>query len=337
MRNDIKQKIFNSRYCISLPKEQRDFFEKITNFYKEIYDILEFDENVKVLLCYSYNIKANTIFNNYTNTKYIILDMHLFDYFIDFFYAYRDGEKYCGRYIYKYLSEIYVRRGSINDSAVLDELYHDLSKKNPKEITLQDQIYGTISVLYVFFHEVMHLKPEFADKYSFINIYNNDIQSSVSKLHLEIKGEKNKLIQESYCDFVSLLITCDVCGDFNKFGISKNDVIIVCLITILSMQFYELLENIGTNGNIINIIEGEFYDRFIILNIYALNFMFPDMNALFMDILNVFPLLLKNIGNTLKKDFGESYLKKRQVIDSFVENKKRKENNLREDIWIKVL
>lgn len=103
------------------------------------------------------------------------------------------------------------------------------------------------------------------------------------------------------------------------------------------MQFYELLENIGTNGNIINIIEGEFYDRFIILNIYALNFMFPDMNALFMDILNVFPLLLKNIGNTLKKDFGESYLKKRQVIDSFVENKKRKENNLREDIWIKVL
>lgn len=85
MRNDIKQKIFNSRYCISLPKEQRDFFEKITNFYKEIYDILEFDENVKVLLCYSYNIKANTIFNNYTNTKYIILDMHLFDYFIDFF------------------------------------------------------------------------------------------------------------------------------------------------------------------------------------------------------------------------------------------------------------
>ena len=337
MKNDIKQKVCTTRYCIGLPSNYEMIFQGILECCEKILNSLIPNKNIKVVCCYSYNIKPSTYKDNNTNTEYVVLDMHLFDYCIDFFYACKGIDSFCKQYMYKYLSEIYYRKGYTADSTLFSELYNKSKMKRVHELTRNDLEVGTISILFVLLHEILHIRPELAEKHSFENLFNNEMKNTLSKLHLEIKGGSNKLVQEGFCDFSSIYMIYKMIEKSSAFDMSLDEVYEICFLTLLSMIFYDLLENLNNIKNVDEVLKGEFYDRFLISNMFASGFDFYNIKNSFIKTMTMYKDLQVYVGDVLRDiPDAASYFAKDVNKNFYINKKIKKEKNLKKDIWIKI-
>lgn len=337
MKIDIKQKIYAARYCVGLPRNYEEIIRGLIGYFKDILGSFSNDEDINILCCYSYDIKPNIVKNKGTNNLYIILDMHLFDYYIDFFRAYKDSNKFTNSYMLKYLSEIYYSKGYTFDSVYFDELYHKSKIKDSHENIKQDIKVGTVSMLFVLLHEIMHLKPDISAKKYFTNLFNKDMKNILSDCYLEIKSDEKKHIDESYCDFTSLHLLYEIIEKTCTFEMSKRDVCEICLSTLLSIVFLDLLNDIE-NTNATSILDGEIFERFIISNMFAYGLGFSDVNDLFLNLMDRYIDLIYNVGYALSSLFDDREdFEKRKDISDLMENKIQKMKNLKKNKWIEIL
>lgn len=335
MQNDIKQKIYNTKYCVNLPPEYEEIIGGIVVYLKDVLYALEINENIKLLCCYSYNIKSNIIKSLNAQIKYIILDMHLFDYYLDFVYAFQKPDDYYKRYVYKYLSEIYFRKGYVFDSVCFDILY-DESKQLHKtdKITLEKSV---ISLLFVLIHEIIHLKPEIVNKKNFVDLFNDKMKFTLSKLNLMLAGNENGLIEESFSDFTSFCLLYNVIKQLDSFNITHTELYKTCLLTIISMLFYDILEDIQIKDVDI-VLKGEFNDRFMIINTFAYGLGIDQARKVSMEVMQIYIDSLKSLGGILI-DLPDSVerIKSRKDIDYFIKNKITKQKDMQKNAWIRIL
>lgn len=338
MKIDIKQKVSNSRFCTSLPEYYEAEINSIIIYLKDILDIFVADKNTKLLCCYSYDIKSNIIKSLYTSSRYVVLDFHLIDYYIDFIYAFWNRKVFCKKYVYKYLSEIYYRMGCNFESVFLDNTYRKSEYVNMRGDKLRNLKISTLSIMFVLLHEIIHIKPEIAHKGGFTNLFKNQMDSELKKMNLMICGDEKVLIEESYCDFTSffLLYTMTTARVTDHFGVDQEQLYRICLLTIVSMEFYDLLEKICIGKEDI-LLSGEFYNRFLIVGIFAYGFGIGRI-GIYKEIMQSCEEFLKNIRDILD-DLTDLVLefRKKEDVQNLIENKIKKEVELQKNVWINVI